>query len=106
MITVKVYQNSTLKLEHEISNLSMNNGYVSCFLTGGLIALPFSVGDYVQVQAYNEQEKVMDIMATFESYQFSMSSYISNGSDGLEGTQTGVTNNSLVFKVLQMNSGA
>lgn len=106
MITVKVYQNSVLKLEHEISNLSMNNGYVSCFLTGGLIALPFSVGEYVQVQAYNDEEKVMDIIATFESYQFSMSSYVSNGSDGLEGTQTGVTNNSLVFKILQMNSAS
>ncbi len=104
MITVKVYQNSILKLEHEISDLSMNNGYVSCFMTGGLIALPFSVGEFVQVQAYSKEEKVMDIIATFESYQFSMSSYVSNSSDGLEGTQTGVTNNSLVFKVLHMNS--
>ena len=106
MLKIKTYQSSSLKLEQELSNVSMNNGYVSCFMTGGLVALPFSVGDFMQVQVYNDEEKVMDIIATFESYQFSMSSYVSNGSDGLEGTQTGVTNNSLVFKVLQMNSAA
>lgn len=101
----KVYNDSSQILEHEIHELSINNGYMSLFMTGGLVALPFSVGDYVNVKVFDGEDKVADITSTFESYQFSMSSYVSNGNDGLEGTQTGVTNNSLVFRVLQMHGG-
>lgn len=99
----KVYKDSNQILEHEIHQLSINNGYASVMLTGGLLPLSIGVGDLVEVQVYNGDEKVLDMVATFESYQFAMSSYVSNGEDGLEGTQTGVTNNSLVFKVLKMN---
>lgn len=101
----KVYRNSDLVLEHEIHEFSINNGYMSLFMTGGLVVTPFSVGDYVNVKVFEGEDKVADITSTFESYQFSMSSYVSNGGDGLEGTQTGVTNNSLVFRVLQIHGG-
>lgn len=104
-MVAKVYNDSNPVLEHEIHELSINNGYMSLFLTGGLVVPPFSVGDYVNVKVFDGGVKVADITSTFESYQFSMSSYVSNGSDGLEGTQTGVTNNSLVFRVLQMHGG-
>ena len=101
----KVYKDSSQILEHEIHEFSINNGYMSLFMTGGLVVTPFSVGDYVNVKVFDGEEEVADITSTFESYQFSMSSYVSNGGDGLEGTQTGVTNNSLVFRVLQIHGG-
>jgi hypothetical protein len=101
----KVYKDTNLILEHEIHEFSINNGYMSLFMTGGLVVTPFSVGDYVNVKVFEGENMVADITSTFESYQFSMSSYVSNGGDGLEGTQTGVTNNSLVFRVLQMHGG-
>ena len=85
----KVYKDSDSVLEHEIHELSINNGYMSIFMTGGLVVPPFSVGDYVNVKVFEGEDKVADITSTFESYQFSMSSYVSNGGEGLEGTQTG-----------------
>lgn len=105
MMTVKVFRNDVLEVEHELHQMSLNNGYMSVFMTGGLVSLGLAVGDLVNVQVYDGDGKVADVTATFESYQFSMSSYVSNGGDGSDdgSTQTGVTNNSLVFRVLRMH---
>lgn len=105
MLNTKVYRNDVLEVDHELHQMSLNTGYLSVFLTGGLLSLGLAVGDLVDVKVYDEETLVADVTATFESYQFSMSSYVSNGGDGSDdgSTQTGVTNNCLVFKVLRMH---
>ena len=100
-ITVK--SNNQTIVEHEISTFSTNNGYASAFLTGGLIPLSLSIGDFVEVLIDDEGTAVADLLATFESYQFSMGTYPKEV-DGEMVTEMGVTNNSLVFKILQIRS--
>ena len=103
-MTITVKKDNVVALEHDIRSVSSSNGYTSVFLTGGLIVLNLLVNEFVEVQIFDEGQSVLHMLATFESYQFNMSSYISNGNDGnpVGSTQNGVTNNSLVFKNLKM----
>ena len=95
-----VKKNNEVVLDHEIYNVSSANGYTHAFLTGGYLTLDFQINDFVEVRIVEDQTSVMHLLATFENYQFSMSSYVSNGGDGNDvgSTQNGVTNNSLVFR--------
>lgn len=86
--------------EHNITGISTYNGYASIFLEGGLVAIDVTVGDLVEAIVCDGDDIVMDITSTFESYQFSMTTYVDDESV----SKIGVTNNSLVFKILKMHS--
>ena len=95
-MNITITKNSETILDHEISNFSTTNGYANAFLTGGMIALNLNVGEFVEVLITDEGTTVANMLVTFESYQFSMSSYVEDGV-----TKTGVTSNSLTFRVLR-----
>ena len=100
MLSVIVKKNNATVIEHDLHSVSSANGYTHTFLTGGFVAVNLQINDFVDVEIFDDGSSVMHIFALFESYQFSMSSYTSNGEDGNEegSTHSGVTNNSLVFR--------
>lgn len=99
-MNIVIKKDDTNVFEHNVTGISLYNGYASVFLEGGLAAIDIAVGDLVEALVYDGEDIVMDITSTFESYQFSMSTYVDD--EGV--SKPGVTNNSLVFKVLKMHS--
>lgn len=93
LLSVKQYGTDTVLFEHELNNFSLSGDYFSAFMTGGFVDVPFSVGNLVSVSV----DEDVNLSALYDSYQFAMSTYVDD--EGV--THTGVTNNSLVFRVIK-----
>jgi hypothetical protein len=99
MITVTVTKSNEVVFSHEISSFSINE-VLSVMMTGGYVEPGIQKNSLCTVEI-SDGETVISKLCTFLSYQFNVQTYQQTGENGITQTITGVTNNSLVFALVE-----
>jgi hypothetical protein len=100
MITATVTKSNEVAFSHGIS-LFLINEVLSVMMTGGYVEPGIQKNSLCTVEI-SDVETVISKPCTFLSYQFNVQTYQQINENGITQTITGVTNNSLVFALVEL----
>lgn len=98
MVTITVQRKNQTVFEHEISSFSLSDA-LSVQLVGGYTETGLQKDILYTVMIY-DGETTITKLCTLVGYQFNVQTY-QQTVDGVTQTITGVTNNSLVFSMME-----
>lgn len=98
MITITINREGKQFFAHEVLSYSLGDA-LSAYLSGSYVELGLQKGTLYTVEI-SDGDTVITKLCMFLSYQFNVQTY-QQTVDGVPHTQTGVTNNSLVFALVE-----